>query len=78
MVESSSQITDKKNAAKQKAQIYVRIRPEATEGGHLATEQIGTKKLEGWTEEEVTIGDTRTGKLSKYTYPIAVIGPEKT
>lgn len=34
--------------------------------------------MESWTEDEVTIGDTRTGKLQKYKYPIKVIGPEKT
>jgi len=56
----------------------VRIRPKAKEGGHLATEQVGYKKLEGWSEEEVMIGDVRSGKLQKYTYPIKVIGPEKS
>lgn len=67
-----------RSAKLHKPEIYVRIRPLATEGGHAEDGTVLTKHLESWDATSVTI-ETQylfSKGEAKYAYPTRVFGTE--
>ena len=60
--------------------VFCRIRPFATEGGHSETDEVQAKQLDSWDDSSVSVATQfmfSKGK-NKYTFPRAVFPPEAT
>lgn len=55
--------------------VYCRIRPFAESGGHADGEAV-EKSLDGWTDKSIFVKDRHA--RTEYTFPTAVVTPEKT
>ena len=69
-----------KKAPLQAPDVYVRVRPLATEGGHAEDGTVLQKHLEAWDEGSVTIATQYLFSKgeAKYSYPTLVFGTEAT